>query len=430
MADESGILKILIQLGVLGEDEVKAAKQLLDETGATGKDALKGMTESMPDNLKAWNEYSKSLKAGGTEADGMHEKFRGLQKLLKGMGPEAQELGHLLHFAFNPVFLVGAAATAGLQAVFSHLEQLQQKQHELIADGQKVNNVLREITAARPSEGAQWEKFVEQMAKLSALAPSLDKVFKHFNETEQGLDANKIANAFDFEKPGLQRKAITNDIDRAASDRDQAAKHSDVAAAQKKANDAASELADVKMQMAKLPQAIAYAETSAAKFRDQANKEIMPGEKWHDLVTAMNLERQAGVLKNNLAEAQKNFPGAADASAQADAQLQSTIANRDAVQRLTDEIVSLNNKLGVFDNAQQGAQRKGAIEQVMRNDLGGGQTLEKMGAELHLTQQQMVTMATRILDGQLPLRSAIAGLNQRLSQMEQQGMHSHRINNR
>src|SRR5690349_8656974 len=88
---------------------------------------------------------------GKEEAEGLQEHLSGLADLMEEAGPKAAELGKLLRLAPNPALLAGAGLAEGLKAYFEWLEKVQAKYHDLIADGQKVNDVLHDIVAARPT---------------------------------------------------------------------------------------------------------------------------------------------------------------------------------------------------------------------------------------------------------------------------------------
>lgn len=82
MADSDSTLKILIQLGVIGKEDVAAVKDLLQQTGEAGAAAGSEMTESMPENLAAWKNYSKTLGGAGEEAEGFQLKGRELNRVM------------------------------------------------------------------------------------------------------------------------------------------------------------------------------------------------------------------------------------------------------------------------------------------------------------------------------------------------------------
>ncbi len=198
--DSDSTLRVLVQLGVLGADDVAAAKQLIEETGKAGDESAKAMTQSMPENLAAWSKYKNVLRESGEGTGELHEKVHGLKILMQGAGPVAQEIGHLLHFAFNPAFLFGAGAAAAEESYFKWLEKREEKYKELISLAQKLNDATREIVNSGKTEDEQFLEFNKTLAEARANATGL---------------AHDLANDKEFaDRAG---EAISASFDRAAA---------------------------------------------------------------------------------------------------------------------------------------------------------------------------------------------------------------------
>ena len=93
---ESGdqTLRLLVQLGVIGEKDVRAAKDLIEETGnAAGKD----LSTSLPEGAAAWEKYKDVLKDTGKEAGESHSHIRLITHTLREMGVEIPGIHLLLH---------------------------------------------------------------------------------------------------------------------------------------------------------------------------------------------------------------------------------------------------------------------------------------------------------------------------------------------
>jgi hypothetical protein len=194
MGDNSdSALKLLIDLGVVGMDDVNAAKDLIKETGQAGKGAAEDIGGSMPENLAAWKNYRKVVGDAGEGTEGLHEKIHGLTILMRGAGPVAGELGHLLHFAMNPAFL-GAALGAGAEEIyFKWLEKREEKYKSLIDLGQKLNDSVREIIKSGKTEDEEFIEFNKTLAEAQANARGLAQDLsrdKEFGElAAEGMDA-------------------------------------------------------------------------------------------------------------------------------------------------------------------------------------------------------------------------------------------------
>ena len=200
MADESALLKILVQLGVIGQEDVRAAKALLEETGEAGKDALKDMNTAMPENLAAWKNYSNTLKTTGAEADNLREGLHGLTGAARLGG--LSEFAHLAHAALNPVAITVGALALGLETYFKWLEKTQEKQEELNESLQIHNNYVRELIKLKGDvnelevEHAKAVAAAEVAANgLSAQLERADRLSRSFAETEKLQQTDAEANA-------------------------------------------------------------------------------------------------------------------------------------------------------------------------------------------------------------------------------------------
>lgn len=152
MADNNNdVLEILIKLGVIGQADVKAANQLLKESGEAVKETGKAADYLDP----ALSNANKSMQAAGEAAHetGLHHKV--LHAAIHETGAKIPALGALLRGALNPASIGLVAGIAAIEMYFKHLEEVQAKQLEWIQELQKTNDALHEITSAGKSAGEQ-----------------------------------------------------------------------------------------------------------------------------------------------------------------------------------------------------------------------------------------------------------------------------------
>lgn len=426
MNDDSNMLKLLIQLGVLGQEDVAAAKKLLEETGEAGKDSLKGMNESMPENLAGWSKFKGHLFETGKESGNVAEGLHDIRKVMRMAGPEASELGHLLHFALNPAMLLGAGGAAALEGYFHALEKIEERYRALIELGAKVNDTMREIVNARPTELQEWMKFVEQVARLHENTSGIKSDLDLINDAARSKDQNTAKNAFEFQKNAADQAVIINEIARLGRDLDVANNRAgtrlgSVDAAQKNLNEAEANKADVVRQIELLPKAIA----DAAKSIDEArNFKVGIFTRQEDIDNNRNFLQSMVDLKDRLERqldaAKSDFPGAVNAEKTAREAMTAAQENARLQHDLPQAIARLNSQLDVLRDAQSKETRHQQVQNVIDAGKGAGASLGEMGGAVHLTQQQIVTIAERILDHQMTIQQALAGLRARQAQMERQ----------
>jgi uncharacterized phage infection (PIP) family protein YhgE len=78
MADSDQSLKILIELGVIGEKDAEAAKQLIEENAK----AVGDLSQSLPEGTAAWSKYKNLLNETSKEGEGFNMHGREMKKLL------------------------------------------------------------------------------------------------------------------------------------------------------------------------------------------------------------------------------------------------------------------------------------------------------------------------------------------------------------
>ena len=389
-------LELLIKLGVIGKDDAKAVKDLLGDTA----ESATRLNDTVPASLAGWDKYRDRLHETGVEGLDLREKLHLLHLTGRSLGGGFEELARMGGLLFNPLTGGAVAAIAGFNALFEAIARNQEALKKMGEEAGKVNDIVKEIIAARPTSTEEWMKLTEQMAKLHAETDHSLNGIKSINDALHAYDENKVKNAFDFEKPGLERKVITDDISNARVDLTHLQKTTgNLAEAQEWANTSAATAADLKKQIEELPKAIALAQANAARDHDRLRTASVFEQTaiWND---KMQQEDMAKTLQADLDRAKSNFPGAADAAAKAEAQVKAIEANNAEMVRLRQELITLSNRLTAFDDAQRGKQQHDRVESVINFGSATHQSLGEIGKALGLSEQQIVTMARSILAGQ------------------------------
>jgi len=181
-------LKILVELGVIGENDIKAVQQLLADTGRAAEEANKKMNGGTPENLAGWENYKGKVREVGGEVGSLKEKFHQLGQATKFGGPEFAEAGHLIHAAFNPVALTTAALVAGIELYFHWVEKSVEKTREMGEIVQKWNDTIHDIVMAGPSLVEQQERVAVALSESFTEAHRLSVELKRVAEIQKGMD--------------------------------------------------------------------------------------------------------------------------------------------------------------------------------------------------------------------------------------------------
>jgi chromosome segregation ATPase len=224
-----------------------------------------------PESWAGWEKYKGKVQEAGTEAaeSGKGIDLPGLAA--RSLGGDLGKLAEAAGSFSNPLQAAATIGVAAIQAISKAVDDCNDRFAKLAASTQKVNDILHQLVGLRPTATDEWMKFTEQMAKLGEQGDKLRFAQGQMNSTLEGCDENKIKNAFDFEKPALERQAITDQISNVRSDLAYDQKHAgDVGAAQQHANETANTVADLKRQIQALPKAIQQARGNAKEALDEA----------------------------------------------------------------------------------------------------------------------------------------------------------------
>ncbi len=408
-------LKILVQLGVIGEQDVQAAKQLIEETGnAAGKD----LSTSLPEGAEMWAKYKNVLEQTGGSSEHLHGKLTEVRRLLSRMGPEAAEAGHLLHFLFNPVIAGAALAAAAMTAYTKHLAEVEEKYKTLLEYGKKVSDDMREIVAARPSDLEGWMKLTEQMAKLHEKTSDVAADFERINAAQRAMDENTAKNKEGPEKDAAEQATITNELARVKQELElkkniATTRTGNMDAAQVAANTAAELKEDLRTQIEKLPKAIADADSgieAARKFKitwDTSQAEIDRNRK-----ALQEYTEQKATAEDQLAKAKAGWKGAVDADQTAAENLRAAIENNTAIHTLTRAMGDLNVKLQVLKDSQTKTNAHNQDEALTNAFRGAAGALDAQshGQKLTEAQTKQITELETILRGSGVNSQAVLGL--------------------
>jgi hypothetical protein len=195
--------------------ECAADNAALSNVQADGEKINAGLTEST-------RQYIRHLDEAGGATIGLHAKSQLLHLALRQVGGQFPELGILSRLFFNPALMGFAAAAAGAELLFQHIERVNQKQREMIDLAGESTKALREIVSARPTETASWESWLTTMTTIEEKLHGIDQELeadarfaKNFADVTKGIDANKTEQAGKLglaAKAEAERAAITDQI--------------------------------------------------------------------------------------------------------------------------------------------------------------------------------------------------------------------------
>jgi len=173
-----------------------------DQSGFNqAKQGVEGISGFTPENMAGMEKYKNLLREAGEGTENLHHQVNHLRGLMRGLGPEIGEIGHLLHFALNPEFLIGAAGLAAIEGYFHWLEKIQETQREIIKDMSTWNQFQRELISLGGNVYDNQQKIAQATAEAAAAQRSLTAALKEYedqarvyNQQEQDAMQNRIEN--------------------------------------------------------------------------------------------------------------------------------------------------------------------------------------------------------------------------------------------
>ena len=189
MADSDKTLKLLIEMGVIGKEDVAAANGLLAETGTTAAASANAATDLGGAHKKLAEETK-----GASEAAKEHEvHLQGGQKAFGILNKLVPELGHELHALFlgpvGPAILLGIAVATVREKLAAYNEELDKvgeaEIEEHAAAVARLQNAWQEAEIAL---GKYWASMATAGGEKDPTKKQLDNIKA---VTDAALDANK-----------------------------------------------------------------------------------------------------------------------------------------------------------------------------------------------------------------------------------------------
>ncbi|HEV2694225.1 MAG TPA: hypothetical protein VG347_15130 [Verrucomicrobiae bacterium] len=294
-ADSDSTLKLLIEMGVVGQDDVRAANALVAETGQKGKEALDGMNGSMPENLEAWGKYKNALHEAGEEGGELHETLHGVAQAGRMAGGEFAEFGHLAHAALNPVSLALVAVTIGFEAISKLQERIAEKIKDMQDASAKVADTIHEMVNAGGSADQIFESMNQILAESEVKATGVQHAIERMQTASQQVAEHlhalndNLKTEDESQNATLQKRIdllkqlgviSAEDADKKKIQADLQEKLNGMAAEMRQlrqdASDAEKNFTDLKIKQHELPsEADALTKQKAAQFQVDRDKTVM-----------------------------------------------------------------------------------------------------------------------------------------------------------
>jgi hypothetical protein len=179
MANPDQVLSLLLQMKVVGNDDVAAARDLLKEN----KEAAQDLATSVPENLKPFEGVRTNASEAREEVEGLGESVHGLSRGAGFAG--LTEQAHLLHAALNPITLTITGIAVGMETFFGWQEKALDRQREMILELQKYNDYLRELIKLRGDANAIEVEHAQNLAKARVEAQGLSADLARTNDLQR-----------------------------------------------------------------------------------------------------------------------------------------------------------------------------------------------------------------------------------------------------
>ncbi|MDE2098238.1 MAG: hypothetical protein KGL39_13365 [Patescibacteria group bacterium] len=162
MADSAdNVLEVLIKLGVIGQNDLKAANDLMSE--------FKENSKLPPDlantaSFKGFEPLKKDLDETGSSAIDMRKKVLLARQALYNLVP-TQMLG-LTPLLFNPLTIGVGGLIAGVELFFNQIKKIDERYKNIVVSSQKVNDALHEMVMAGGTGEEQFVRITQTVAEL------------------------------------------------------------------------------------------------------------------------------------------------------------------------------------------------------------------------------------------------------------------------
>jgi len=159
MADSDNTLKLLIQLGIIGQADAQAAKDLLVETKKSAED----LSASMPESWQKQENFNKAIGGGSRaaeeyskHAEGMRKVIGELNRVVPGLGEAFKAVETTMEGGNATLILVALA----IQATMTYWDLYKEKVTAAAEAQAKAFDKIRESTRAALDE---QKSFTEEM---------------------------------------------------------------------------------------------------------------------------------------------------------------------------------------------------------------------------------------------------------------------------
>lgn len=357
---------------------------------------IQGMNRSISGFGPMMEGMNSGLARGGHEMIGMREKAEILRHSLESMGGSFGLLGEFARMALDPMTLGFAGLFAGIEYVNHALEESAHRMAEFQKSAFGVENIVREIIAARPTGTHEWAELLKLMAEAAghnhqSLLEGLTGFSSRSDELQKGIDKNTndagqqeleleqkkiellreqgqiseadavkrieaLKDQAVLQKNLAEQKAIRDEISSKQSDLrefNRQAQQNPVDAALAKKQDADNRVNDLQKQIEDLPKAISGNERLQKEAAENAKRFYMdPHEKgrWQD--QADSLGARNAQLRAQFDAAKSAFPGAVNDQVSANEGVTSAQAYGQRAKELSNTVADLNTQLKVTVDRQ------------------------------------------------------------------------------
>lgn len=353
---------------------------------------LTGATRAYDGFLNKTQALNRGLRESGGEVLGMRERVEVLRNSLDSIGGPLGRLSDLSRLALDPM-TVGFAAVFGAVEIYNYfIEKADERNKRFVESAGEVNKILHSINSARKPESQSntealtdiakanehlqdyhsfWDGIMENIrASQEAGLAAQDQDFKL---KKQGVDllveqgqisrqegARRVA---DLERQAILLRAQTEQLNiqrqlralgnERAGLQEKIARQPDVASSAIAKSNAESNVADLTRQIEDLPKAIAAAQASAREAQENSNHSSTESEAG---MWTGKMRDQLGLaqeLSDRLDAAKAALPGAVNAVASADENVQNSAAAKARVKEINDAIQQLTVKLTSVKDSQK-----------------------------------------------------------------------------
>ena len=396
MADSDNTLKLLIQLGIIGQEDAKAARDLLVETKAAAED----MTQSMPENMAQMKKAGEAIEgaAGSSEKFALHGE--GMRKVIGQLNRVAPGLGEAFHGIEKAVTQGGGAlivVSLAIEAAMTYWEMYKESVAESAAAQAAALDKTRIATHNLIEEQAKFK------TALDNNKPAAADYIKDLGDQVKVLEAQFTVrkNILEIAEKAELANAKTPEEQQAIKARYEVGKGN---LAQSEDARKIEAIANERIALENQKLAVENEKTSLDnRVADLARRKrigdgisIGPGTSEEERKTITHMG--GGITQS---EYDKGMGDAAPKMAELTKTLEDL--NRQASElkgRYT-----LDSRIGNIN-----ADGRALANKLNERDKQTGQTLAEMGTAAHLNQSQIIEIARQLLSGQMTHALEIAGL--------------------